>query len=102
MPLAAPKRSSGHVRELSFSGVRERLGDGLLLGREVLPRAPAFGRGGRRAQRTVWRAMLPWMIGLAVWESVREGRWYGRVAVALVAREFVVATFNLLFLGGER
>ena len=42
------------------------------------------------------------MIGLAVWESVREGRWYARVAVALVAREFVVAMFNLVFLGGER
>jgi hypothetical protein len=41
------------------------------------------------------------MIGLVVGESVREGRWYGRVAVALVAREFVVAMFNLV-LGGER
>ena len=70
------------------------------LGAECCP-APRRSVGAV-AQRTVWRAMLPWMIGLAVWESVREGRWYGRVAVALVAREFVVATFNLVFLGGER
>ena len=46
--------------------------------------------------------MLPWIIGLAVWESSCARGGYGRGAVALLAVEVVVAMFNLAFLGGER
>ena len=67
----------------------------------VLDRAWARVRGlPPAAKPVVWIAFLPWLSGLAVWES----RWgtprARRTAVALVALAFIVFWSSLTFGGG--
>jgi hypothetical protein len=54
------------------------------------------------AKPVVWVAFLPWLSGLAVWES----RWgtprARRIAVALVALAFIAFWSSLTFSGGGR
>jgi hypothetical protein len=67
----------------------------------VLDRAWAYVRGlPLIAKPVVWVAFLPWLSGLAVWES----RWgtprARRVAVALVALAFISFWSSVTFWGG--
>ena len=44
-------------------------------------------------------ATLPWMIGLAVWESGWRTAAVRTALVALIAIGFIVASFNIAFVG---
>jgi hypothetical protein len=47
-------------------------------------------------------ATLPWMIGLAVWESGQRTTAVRTAVVALIAVGFIVASFNIAFVGGRQ
>jgi hypothetical protein len=46
--------------------------------------------------------MLPWMIGLAVWESGWRTAAVRAAVVALIAVGFIGASFNIAFVGDGR
>jgi hypothetical protein len=52
------------------------------------------------AKPVVWVAFLPWLAGLAVWESNWGTARARRIAVALVALAFIVFWSSLTFGGG--
>ena len=52
------------------------------------------------AKPVVWVALLPWLSGLAVWESNWRTPRARRIAVALVALAFIVFWSSVTFGGG--
>ena len=52
------------------------------------------------AKPVVWIAFLPWLTGLAVWESNWSTPRARRIAVALVALAFIVFWSSVTFGGG--
>jgi hypothetical protein len=52
------------------------------------------------AKPVVWVAFLPWLAGLAVWESGWRTPRARRIAVALVAIAFIVFWSSTTFAGG--
>jgi hypothetical protein len=52
------------------------------------------------AKPVVWVALLPWLSGLAIWESNRGTPRARRIAVALVALAFIVFWASVTLGGG--